>query len=400
MAYGLQVYNAASQLMMDSNLFQMPELFRGSTSSALSINLNTFTNPSVPTADVRGYGYKVIYQWTNNNTPPSIPTSTNSPVYTYSGNTLADSGTSIAPWTVSRTTNTTPGAYLWAIIIRFNNIVSPGLVFNGIGTLTTTVNWTTAPWNTAEVKQLGYNDASGTYVGGDISENALWFIRPSSTASVGTGATNAWFSSPVYSNVLGPSMATFFYDVQLDFICYDAGAGGLTSTSGSTITTTTVNFPKGQGYGLNVFNGSGNCIYSSNSNVPVIRDFLESPAVTFTAPLNNPTLANSAGNYKRVQGTTEWWNQTNTFAYTARDGGLPYISSANLGFMSFWTVGGSPPNGGARLYTRAARWNSYSSTSCVLETAAWQYGFIPRSTGISGEAYPQGVWPRNHIIAV
>jgi hypothetical protein len=85
-----------------------------------------------------------IYQWTATSTPPARPTTTTT--YTW----LTGTYTAPAGWTIDVPSNTTPGAFLWAIAIT---IVQTG------GINTAVLDWTNPAY---AIRAVGYNGEDGT----------------------------------------------------------------------------------------------------------------------------------------------------------------------------------------------------------------------------------------------
>jgi hypothetical protein len=131
----------------------------------------------------RQVAYPTIYQWTLTSTPPARPTTTTT--FTWS------TGTYTAPsgWTTTPATNTTPGAYLWAITVPLSS--SPNVA-------TSVCDWTNTSYAIYNLAYNGTNGSSGTngtnglnfinaYKVQDQSLAAPTFTTPTSGATIPTG---------------------------------------------------------------------------------------------------------------------------------------------------------------------------------------------------------------------
>lgn len=111
----------------------------------------------VTTGSGNQVAYPTIHQWTLTSTPPARPTTTTT--FTWS------TGTYTAPsgWTTTPTTNTTPGAYLWAITVPLS--ASPNVT-------TSVCDWTNTSY---AIYNLAYNGTNGSP--GTDGTNGLNFIN-------------------------------------------------------------------------------------------------------------------------------------------------------------------------------------------------------------------------------
>jgi len=122
-----------------------------------------------------------IYQWTATSTPPARPTTTTT--YTW----LTGAYTAPAGWSVEVPSNTTPGAYLWAISIT---IVQTG------GINTAVLDW---PNPAYAIRAVGFNGANGAtgnsaltaYLVQDQASGTPAFTTPTSGPSAPAGWTLA-----------------------------------------------------------------------------------------------------------------------------------------------------------------------------------------------------------------
>lgn len=143
-----------------------------------------------------------IYQWTGSSTPPARPTTTTT--YTWS----TASYTAPSGWAVTPPSNTSPGAYLWAITIP---IVADST------TTTTTLDWTNVSY---AIRSISYNGTDGA--AGPNGLNAITAYLQLNQASgtpggfpqttVGSTAPSGWsLTAPSVSvgNVLWYSQGQF-----------------------------------------------------------------------------------------------------------------------------------------------------------------------------------------------
>jgi len=137
----------------------------------------------VTTGQGNQVAYPTIYQWTLTSTPPARPTTTTT--FTWA------TGTYTAPsgWTTTPATNTTPGAYLWAITVPLSASTNA---------TTSVCDWTNtsyAIFNTAYNGTDGSTGPSGTnglnfinaYKVQDQALAAPTFTTPTSGASIPSG---------------------------------------------------------------------------------------------------------------------------------------------------------------------------------------------------------------------
>lgn len=131
----------------------------------------------------RQVAYPTIYQWTLTITPPARPSTTTT--FTWAtGAYTAPSG-----WTTTPATNTTPGAYLWAITVPLS--ANPNDV-------TSTCDWTNTSYAIYNMAYNGTNGSAGTngtnglnfinaYKVQDQSLAAPTFTTPTSGATIPSG---------------------------------------------------------------------------------------------------------------------------------------------------------------------------------------------------------------------
>lgn len=184
----------------------------------------------------RQIAYPTIYQWTLTITPPARPSTTTT--FTWAtGAYTAPSG-----WTTTPATNTTPGAYLWAITVPLS--ANPN-------DTTSVCDWTNTSYAIYNLAYNGTNGASGinganglnfvnAYKVQDQSLSAPTFTTPTSGATIPSGWTGTapavsvgqvlWYiqgqynSSTVTINGIspnttawtGPIAASIFQDIRSD----------------------------------------------------------------------------------------------------------------------------------------------------------------------------------------
>lgn len=90
------------------------------------------------------YAFPTIYIWTSTSTPPTRPSTTSTYIWA-TGAFTAPSG-----WDTQIPSNTTPGAYLWALSVP---------LIESINTTTSIIDWTNTSY---PIVSVGYNGANGT----------------------------------------------------------------------------------------------------------------------------------------------------------------------------------------------------------------------------------------------
>lgn len=123
-----------------------------------------------------------IYQWTGSSTPPARPTTTTT--YTWSTATY----TAPSGWYVTPPSNTTPGAYLWAITIP---------IVADTTTTTTTLDWTNTSYL---IRAISYNGTDGATGPNGLNAITAYLVQSQAAAAptgfprttIGSNAPSGW----------------------------------------------------------------------------------------------------------------------------------------------------------------------------------------------------------------
>lgn len=131
-----------------------------------------------------------IYQWTGSSTPPARPTTTTT--YTWATATY----TAPSGWYVTPPSNTTPGAYLWAITIP---------IVADTTTTTTTLDWTNTSY---AIRAISYNGTNGAAGPNGLNAITAYLVQSQSAAAPsGFPQTTTGSSAPSGWSLTAPSVS-------------------------------------------------------------------------------------------------------------------------------------------------------------------------------------------------
>lgn len=128
--------------------------------------------------------------------------------------------------------------------------------------------------------------------------------------------------------------------------------------------------PSDPGFGLNVFDASGNLIYDSNRVIPRIKQVVTVPALPVVSDGNRATISAVA----HSQGTNPWMlaNSTyNTYGYVF------FNDSPGTLSQLLWTAIRSDTNNGNRIMLEAVNGITIGSTGASWPNAPSQIALIP-----------------------
>jgi len=131
-----------------------------------------------------------IYQWTGSSTPPARPTTTTT--YTWATATY----TAPSGWYVTPPSNTTPGAYLWAITIP---------IVADTTTTTTTLDWTNTSYL---IRAISYNGTDGAAGPNGLNAITAYLVQSQAAAApTGFPQTTVGSMAPTGWSLTAPSVS-------------------------------------------------------------------------------------------------------------------------------------------------------------------------------------------------
>lgn len=224
-----------------------------------------------------------------------------------------------------------------------------------------------------------YNDAGSLLID---SINSNYSLLASGTAASGTSVsfTTTTVRPLVFVRFNTPNRFVRISDLtnnSVTFQTYDLqeGTGNFANpVSGSTeykvfgIASTLA--PSNPGYGLNVFDASGNLIYDSNREVPRIKQVVTVPALPAVSGGNRASISAIT----HSQGTNPWMlaNSTlNTYGYVF------FNDSPGTLSQLLWTAIRSDTNFGNRIMLEAVNGITIGSTGASWPNAPTQVALIP-----------------------
>lgn len=224
-----------------------------------------------------------------------------------------------------------------------------------------------------------YNDAGALVID---SNNPNYSLLASGTVAAGTAVSFATttvrplvfvrFNTPNrfvrISDLTNNSVTFQTYDLQENTGNFANPVSGSTEYMVFGIASTLT--PSSPGYGLNVFDASGNLIFDSNQKIPRVKEIVVVPALPTVSDGNRASIAAAS----HSQGTNPWMlaNSTyNTYGYVF------FNDSPGTLSQLLWTAIRSDTNAGNRIMLEAVNGITIGSTGSQWPSAPTQIALIP-----------------------
>lgn len=361
MAYGLQAFNSNSITMLDTTLLQMPLIAEGIISASPLGSYSSINKYGVDATTPIGPAVVT--------TTPYNPASSGYPSNTPLIFIRPASGTSIGG-------GTTANWFTNSTISARGGIITAASI-SGTTLSVTGLNASSGPIRIGQrlvVSGTGDPIADGTTITGY------------GTGSGGLGTYTVNISQTVASRgMFADDIAIIrsLNDITLEYKIYDSGV-------------TTGNYPSTTGYGMQIYNSSGQVVYNTTYSAPLIGQITTHPnSSTLTTSAQSAigsgtgeTNAGSSGTYGRCQGTSNWQNTSFTVPL-AQDGWLPYISynSLSLGFLRLLRAGAGTPT--YRGYSYAARYTAidYVNNLATIELTSFEIYQVTGSSTSTADSF-------------